>query len=121
MKMLSNIIKIALLLLLTISSLTVDAAKRRSRIEFPIENAAEAPLEDNIATASGSDLTIVKIKPGSVKSNSTHSLQTDVADVDAVSEYSNEDMTYDECDSDNISFELVTGYASLYVISVENT
>ena len=107
--MLPSIFKIALVLLLTTSSLTVDAAKRRSRIESPIENAADAPLEDNIATASGSDVMIVNKEPAPVKSNSSTYLQTDMAEKEAVSEYSNEDMSYDECDSDNISFELVTG------------
>ena len=101
--MLPRLCKVLLVILLTTSSFTVNAAKRRSRIESPIENAAEAPLEDNIATASGSDVIIVKKEPAST------STSTELAEKEAVSEYSNEDMSYDECDSDNISFELVTG------------
>ena len=104
--MLPRLCEILLVILLTTSSLTVDAAKRRSRIESPIENAADAPLEDNIATASGSDINVVKIGPTSAVVTST---STELVEKETISEYSNEDMSYDECDSDNISFELVTG------------
>lgn len=115
--MLPRLCKMVLVILLTTSSLTVDAAKRRSRIESPIINGAEAPLVDNISTTSASDVTIVKKESAIV---TIPSISTEVAEKESISEYSNEDMTYDECDSDNISFELITGYASLYVILIEN-
>lgn len=40
-------------LVVVIASNTVDA--RRSRVDLPIKNPSEAPLEDNLATASGNE------------------------------------------------------------------
>lgn len=86
---------IALLALLF--TLQVDA-RRRSRIDLPIQNAADAPLEDNIATASGSDVVVEKFEapppttPKAKEDETTSSAESS-----------------DECKSDNISFELITG------------
>lgn len=87
-------------LLMSMSSI-VDA-RRRSKIDSPIQLAAEAPLEDNIATASGSDVVVEKIElPPSTSSKPTE----EIAPKAAVKIPSNQ-----QCTSDNISFELVTGY-----------
>jgi hypothetical protein len=89
---------------LLINSLTTSVhARRKSRqdaIDSPIENAADAPLEDNLATASGSDLTqseeIVEVP--------NESRKTEASVVVESTSSSNV-----ECSPDNISFELVTG------------
>ena len=107
MKMLAKIFKNALVLLILSSSLKVDAAKRRSRVDLPILNPADAPSKDNLATPSGSEMIIENMKQNNIITVTSE--KTDLIDVDRVSEYSNEDISYDECDSDNISFELVTG------------
>lgn len=84
-------------LLVTVS--TVADARRRSKIDSPIQLAAEAPLEDNLATASGSDVVVEKIeKPPAIPTEEN-------APKAAVKIPSNQ-----QCTSDNISFELVTGY-----------
>ncbi|XP_070494283.1 uncharacterized protein [Chironomus tepperi] len=91
-------------IILLINSLTTSVhARRKARqeaIDSPIENAADAPLEDNIATASGSDLTeseeIVEVP--------NESRKTEATVVESTSSSNN------ECSPDNISFELVTGY-----------
>lgn len=52
---------IVILCLIATSSLTT-AAKRRQRLDTPIVKAAEAPLEDNQATASGTETETIKIE-----------------------------------------------------------
>jgi hypothetical protein len=71
----------------------VEAAKRRSRLELPIVKPAEAPPEDNIATASGSEPQYEKVEAPA----------TEVSE--PIDEYTDE-----ECDPDNVAFELITGY-----------
>jgi hypothetical protein len=83
--------RIAIFLLL---STTAVSARRRSRIELPIENAQDAPLEDNLATAS--DVIVERIK--SPFSNEDKVLKID----DEVAQF--------QCENENISFELITGY-----------
>lgn len=93
-------------IILLINSLTTSVhARRKSRqeaIDSPIENAADAPLEDNLATASGSDLTqseeIVEVPNEARKTEAT-----------VVESTSSSTSTNTECSPDNISFELVTG------------
>lgn len=70
-------------------------ARRRSRIDTPIQNAADAPLEDNLATASGSDVILEKVESPPAPREKEDASK-------AVSDQ--------QCSSDNISFELVTGY-----------
>lgn len=84
-------------------------ARRRSRIDLPIQNAAEAPLEDNLATASGSEKVEVAEK---LEAPAPTTVTTDiVAEEDKVSESnsSEESPAYEDCDLDNISFEMITG------------
>lgn len=89
-------------IILLINSLTTSVhARRKSRQDSPIENAADAPLEDNIATASGTDLTqseeIVEVPTESRKTEATSTIEST-------------STSNAECNSENISFELVTGY-----------
>ena len=94
-----------LVLCLVISSCTLSAvhARRRSRIDLPIKNAADAPLEDNVAVESGN-----AEESATVPQPTT--LQADLAEsINDVSESSSSEELQD-CDNiDNISFELVTG------------
>lgn len=80
-------------------TLDVDA-RRRSRIDLPIENAADAPEPDNIATASGSDVVVEKFEAAPPTISKAREDETTVTSSEASS----------ECASDNISFELITGY-----------
>lgn len=84
-------------IILLINSLTTSVhARRKSRQDSPIENAADAPLEDNLATASGAELVqsedIVEVPTEYRKEESTETTSSTV-----------------ECSSDNISYEIVTG------------
>lgn len=102
------------LLVLLATSCTVNAAKRRSRIDLPIAKPADAPLEDNIATASGSEVVAEKLEasaPPPTPMSSTEPQQQEVTDVESSSssESSSEEAYNDDCDVDNVSFELVTG------------
>lgn len=95
-----------LLILLLASSLQTDA--RRSRIDLPISNAAEAPASDNIATASDVEPTEVKVEApvsDTVAPTSTAALYgVPLADSpNAIAEIE------EECDTDMIGFEIVTG------------
>ena len=106
--MLPRLSSIVILILLTTSCLTVEAAKRRSRIDSPILNPADAPPEDNLATASGSDVIVEKL----VEAPPQTTVQAEeIEDEVTVSESnsSEESPAYDDCDVDNISFELITG------------
>lgn len=86
-------------LLLTLS---VDA-RRRSRIDLPIKNAADAPEPDNIATASGSDVVVEKFEAPPPTTAAPKAKE------DETTATSSEESS-DECASDNVSFELITGY-----------
>jgi uncharacterized protein YuzE len=90
--------RIAIFLLL---STTTISARRRSRIELPIENAQDAPLEDNLATAS--DVIVERIK--SPFANEDKVLKID----------ENDEVAPFECENENISFELITGYEFYYI------
>ena len=92
---------IALFTLLFTLSTQVDA-RRRSRIDLPIQNAADAPLEDNLATASGSDVVVEKFEAAPPT--------TSKAEKEEETTSSSSEESSDECKSDNVSFELITGY-----------
>lgn len=95
--------QLVILCLLTVACLSVDA-RRRSRIDLPIQNAADAPLEDNIATASG----VEKVEAEKLEAPTTVTT-TDVAEAVSESTSSEESAAFEDCDVDNISFELITG------------
>lgn len=122
-----------LLIFLIATAIRIDA--RRSRIDLPISNAAEAPAMDNVATASGDESQEVKVPaPASIIADAAESVaviadEPDMANklplvmpaavnADAVapaSETSDVDIQgsvaelEEECDPDMIGFEIVTG------------
>lgn len=106
-------ILIALCLVLICTSSSVHA-RRRSRIDLPIKDSADAPLEDNIAMASSSTSTSDKLP---TQSDQTALPPSTTIEVDTINENndngSSESTSSEElqdCDNiDNISFELVTG------------
>lgn len=84
-----------------ILSSVVDG-RRRSRIDSPIASFSDAPLEDNLATASDSDVAFQKVEAPVTKSSKN---ETEVKETLKAAPTDDK-----ECKSDNISFELVTGY-----------
>lgn len=92
-------LRLVLVLGILLLSTSTDA-RRRSRIDSPIENAADAPLEDNIATASGVE---------EVRSEDDDEPVSTVVDTTLVPQQKAADPTSAECGPENISFELVTG------------
>lgn len=121
-----------LLIFLIVTAIRIDA--RRSRIDLPITNAAEAPVMDNVATASGSESHEVKVPaPATILANNdappaiipefvadtVSKSPLVMSDEAAVSESETSDLATDvhgsvaeleeECDPDMIGFEIVTG------------
>lgn len=81
-----------------------SAVKRRSRIEKPIALAIEAPLTDNIATASGDQAVKVELPP------ITYQVPEFQLTKDASNASGIDEDTDEECDPDMVGFEIVTGY-----------
>lgn len=126
---------IVILCLIATSSLTT-AAKRRQRLDTPIVKAAEAPLEDNTATASGIETESIKIEgplanyqpqdddmaatasgsklatdvesSSSASTAQTSSVSADVTSAIALSLQADSEFDVD-CDPDMVGFEIVTG------------
>uniref|UniRef100_A0A182F6L8 Apple domain-containing protein n=2 Tax=Anopheles albimanus TaxID=7167 RepID=A0A182F6L8_ANOAL len=123
--------------LLLASSPSIDGAKRRSRLDLPISKPADAPLEDNLATASGSEPAFERIEapaavaappaaaapaaaaaitPAVAPSSAGTSAETESsANASGSGSAENSSQMIDEysdeeCDPDFIAFELVTGY-----------
>lgn len=93
-----------LVLCLVISSCITVHARRRSRIDLPIKNAADAPLEDNVAVESG------KEEAAAVSAPQPTTVQADIAESSNDVSESNSSEELQDCDNiDNISFELITG------------
>ena len=92
---------IAFLILLATSCLTVEAAKRRSRLEdlpfvVPTNNSsAPAVIADKLVEAPPQMTTIKAVETEDESISESNS--------------SEESPSYDDCDVDNISFEIVTG------------
>lgn len=101
-----------LLLVLLSTTLTIDA--RRSRIDLPIANADEAPVSDNMATASGSEPQEVKL-PAPAADEVVSQASVVAPSSVATSTSANTDSVMavgeieEECDPDMIGFEIVTG------------
>lgn len=95
---------VAIFGLLVTSSL---AARRRSRIDLPIQIAADAPIEDNLATASDGSEVIEKFELVSTTVPKEQKVETKAAEKDDAD--SSEALPGD-CKTDNFSFELATGY-----------
>jgi hypothetical protein len=124
--MLPRLFNIALLVLLSTQLLSVSAAKRRSRIDLPVKKAAVAPLEDNIATASGSEVITEKLEAPSPSPTTEKEPEAPPPPSEKPEEVSSESESsseltsseeanyFNDCDVDNISFELVTGSVYKY-------
>uniref|UniRef100_A0A182XVG0 Apple domain-containing protein n=3 Tax=Cellia TaxID=44534 RepID=A0A182XVG0_ANOST len=107
--------------LLLASSPSIDAAKRRSRLDLPISKPADAPLEDNLATASGSEPAYERVEapaaitPAAATSAGASAETESSANASGSGSSENSSQMIDEysdeeCDPDFIAFELVTGY-----------
>ncbi|XP_038104913.1 uncharacterized protein LOC6036502 [Culex quinquefasciatus] len=109
--------------LLLASALSIEGAKRRSRLDLPISKPAEAPLEDNLATASGgSDPAYDRAEPpaavvatSAAPAAAPSSTEVDTANSSGSGSSENSSQMIDEytdedCDPDFVAFELVTGY-----------
>lgn len=81
-------------------------AKRKSRVELPITNAADAPIGDNLATASGTEPQAVKVELPPV----TYEVPEFQVSKETAALVDDEDEIEEECDPDMIGFEIVTGY-----------
>lgn len=79
---------------------------------MPIQKAADAPLEDNVAQASTSEQQQPQVQTEAVSTSlPVTTVQSDLSeDVDLSSSESTSSEELQDCDNiDNISFELVTG------------
>jgi hypothetical protein len=92
-------LRLVLVLGILVLALTTTSteARRRRQIDSPIENAADAPLEDNLATASGIEETRSDEEPVSIAIETINAPQQKAA------------TSVAECGAENISYELVTG------------
>lgn len=90
-------------LVISSCALSTVHARRRSRIDLPIKNAADAPLGDNVAVESGNeDVSQTAPQPTTI--------QTDLAESSNDVSESTSSEELQDCDNiDNISFELITG------------
>lgn len=132
--MLPKLLNILFILLLA-TTIRIDA--RRSRIDLPISNAAEAPVMDNVATASGNESQEMKVPaPAVVIAEHTAAAATaDESQMPAAAAITQSDLpapissagsssdddgdsgeaqimqadSEEECDPDMIGFEIVTG------------
>jgi hypothetical protein len=103
--MYSSLRLVAILGLVVTGSIAADA-RRRSRIDLPIQVTADAPLQDNLATASDSDVVVEKLEmpPSSLVKEQTKE------EINKKAVAANEDATLPaDCSADNMSFELTTG------------
>lgn len=125
-----------LLLIVLLSSSLTNGVRRKSKIDLPIANAADAPPNDNIALASANDapqsinfeeqpsaqalaatekpVNLPTSAPLSAQSNNLPSSaaagSSSLAD-NSVSSGENEQV---ECDPDMIGFEIITGYVFVH-------
>lgn len=124
-----------LLLIVLLSSSLTSGVRRKSKIDLPIANAADAPPNDNIALATSNDspqsinfdeqpsaqalaasekpVNTATLAPSSQASALTNNLPSSAAVAapsladNSVSSGENEAV---ECDPDMIGFEIITGY-----------
>lgn len=112
------------LLIILVSSSLTNGVRRKSKIDLPITNAADAPQNDNLAQASTSDgqtmseqqpqaqalanteKPVIVVAPAALNSNGPSSISGSSNDQSGSSE-ENEPI---ECDPDMIGFEIITGY-----------
>lgn len=91
-------------ILLCLLAISCDA-RRRSRIDVPVTKTADAAVEDKTVTA------IMTEKIEAEKLEATTTVMTGISEEDKVSESnsSEESPSYEDCELDNISFEMITG------------
>lgn len=96
--------KIAILCLLAISCLSSVDARRRSRIDVPGQNSTV----ETVTLATTSETT--KVEAEKLEAPTTVPT-TDIVEEEKMSESSSseESPAYEDCDLDNISFEMITG------------
>lgn len=109
---------INLFLIVLLSSAVTNGIRRKSKIDLPITNAADAPINDNIAQASTSDAQqlVKNDEPSaSVAITSTEKpvSSSPAAVASALTDNGSNSGENDaiECDPDMIGFEIITGYA----------
>lgn len=110
--MLLRLKSLAVLCLLVISCLTIVDARRRQRIDSPSEKPIDAPVEESVATVTVAEVTAEKLEAPAPTTTATvdPSTEADIAEeVTSGENNSSEESLFEDCDVDNISFELVTG------------
>lgn len=102
------------LLIILVFSTLATGARRKSKVDSPIQLAADAPLTDNIATASGSEPQVIKEaaplaatdKPSPSSTPGAAAAAAAVpAAASSLANIDNDDL----CDTDMIGFEIITG------------
>jgi hypothetical protein len=80
-------------------------ARRRSRIDVPVTKSADATVEDKTAA------TVMTEKIEAEKLEAPTTVMSEISDEEKVSESnsSEESPSYEDCELDNISFEMITG------------
>lgn len=100
--------KLVLVCLLAALCLSVEA-RRRSRIDLPAKNATtDTTTEENIATAASEKIEAAE----KLDATTLAAFLTEVTEDEkkpAESNSSEESPAYEDCDLDNISFEMITG------------
>lgn len=100
---------INLILIVLLSSALTNGVRRKSKIDLPIQNAADAPLSDNIALASdGQQIQIQKADEQSSLSNAATDKPSNASALTDTSAANIENEPI-ECDPDMIGFEIITG------------
>lgn len=119
-KMLPKSIKF-LLIVLAFSTMQANGARRKSKVDSPIAQAAEAPLTDNIATASGSEPQVIVARepappaaaavatdrPAAQSTVAASSSSSSSAPSLSAAPVNNDND--EECDTDMVGFEIITG------------
>lgn len=99
--------KFVLVCLLAALCLSVEA-RRRSRIDLPAKNATDTTTEENIATAASEKIEAAeKLDATTLATFLTEVTEEEKKPVESNS--SEESPAYEDCDLDNISFEMITG------------
>lgn len=111
---------INLIFIILVSSAMTNGIRRKSKIDLPIANAAEAPFDDNVAVASANDATKVDAPPSIAIAekqqpsaaavslpSSTESAAASSSLPDNAAASGENDIA--DCDPDMIGFEIITG------------
>jgi hypothetical protein len=106
-KMVLQFNKTVILCLLAISCLSVDA-RRRSRVDATTKLASEIS-STTAATITAASATSEKIEAEKLEASAPTTLRFDDEERTSESNSSEESPSYEDCDIDNISFELITG------------